>query len=223
MNAHEQKIKTLIPIAEAAGDSRQAAYRAIAEEIDAWMKEDGTMTQTAIAQRFGKGQQWVSSLLGALTRTRVEGVEFTIDWRSGSNKRSEIVPSKLDDQVKMASELLAKPAVAEAVMRSQTPAAREMRRVVAVSDYEQSQRAAIAREERRNDGAMPIEGNYARIAQKISSWADELVWIKEDLVDGPETMGKRMVMLSLRSLGDVAHGIANDIDPDLSNVIQIEG
>src|SRR5262249_51128679 len=109
------------------------------------------------------------------------------------------------------------------VMRSQTPAAREMRRVVAVSDYEQGQRAASAREERRGEGAVPIEGHYARISQKLGSWTDELIGIKEDLVDAPETIGKRMVMIALRSLGDVAHGIANEIDPDLSNVIQIEG
>lgn len=218
MNQHEQKIKTLIPIAEATGDSRRAAYQAIAEEIAAWMEEDSTLTQAAVAQRIGKTQRWVSTLSKALIRARIEGGDFVLDWNSG--KHTE-VPARQENRVKLAAELLAQPGIAEAVMRSQTPAAREMRRVVSVANYENAQGAATAREARRNDGMVPIDGHYARIAQKLGAWTDELVGIKEDLVEAPETIGKRMVMIALRSLGDVAHGIANEIDPDLSNVFEV--
>src|SRR5215471_13181070 len=129
MNEHEKTIRTLLPIAEASGDSRQAAYRAIAEEIDVWMKEDSTLTHAAIGKRFDKGEMWSNRLLKALHRARCEDIEFVVDWQSGPSPSSTVVPAKLSTQVEMAQQLLARPEVAEAVVRSQTPAGQTVRQI----------------------------------------------------------------------------------------------
>src|SRR5262245_28257196 len=199
------------------------------------------LSRVAYAREVGKGDQTISVFVRMWERwggspragrPRFADGYATIDGGSAEvitraeqarRGRERQVPTRHEDRVEMATTLLNDASVAKAVARSQTPAAREMMRATSAVEYEQGQRAAAARDARRNDGAVPIEGHYARISQKLGSWADELIGIKEDLVDAPETIGKRMVMIALRSLGDVAHGIANEIDPDLSNVIQIEG
>jgi hypothetical protein len=212
MNEHEKRIRQLLPIAEA-GDSRQAAYRAIAEEIDAWMKEDSTLTIRAIGQRFDKGHQWVRTLLDALVRARTTGSEFVIDWKSGKHAS---VPATERSQVKLATELLAQPGIAEAIVRARaTLAARAVRRAVSVVAYEEMQGMNAAAEQRRRDELLPISGHMARITGKLHDFTSELVQIKQDLIEADETPATRMVIIALRELGDVCHDIANALDPDL--------
>lgn len=213
MNQHCKAAKDHIAVAES-GDSKMAAYRRAAEEIEQAINEDG-LTHRQVAEQIGKSHVHVMRLLKALVSARTTGSEFVIDWESGSNKRSEIattVPKRLSDQVRMATELLARPRVAEAVIRSKTPAANAVKRAVRTDDYDTTRRLMEMSRQGREQTTRPISGMLAQITLKLQTWAAELVAIEPDLVEARDTFTAHGVAVALRDLANQCNRIADRID-----------
>jgi hypothetical protein len=191
-----------------------AAYRRAAEEIEQAINEDG-LTQRQVAEQIGKSQVHVTRLLKALISARITRSDFHVDWNSGSNKRSEIattVPRRLPDQVRMATELLARPGVAEAVIESRTAAASAVQVAVRRRDDEQRQQMVELGQRERARSAGPLSGMLARITLRLQSWAGELVAIEPDLIEARDAFAAHGVAVALRDLAKQCDRIADRID-----------
>jgi hypothetical protein len=70
-------------------------YRKAAEEIEAALEADRTLSQAEVSRQIGKGATYVSYLRSALSRARNTGEPFRVDWQSGSNRREDIVAKAL--------------------------------------------------------------------------------------------------------------------------------
>lgn len=215
MNKHCEIAKTAIEVAEST-DTKQAAYRWAAEEIEKAINDDG-MTRAEIASEIGRTRRYVDTLIRSLERARSSNLPFHVDWQSGSNKRSDIVasvPRKFEDQVKVATELLAKPMVADRIVRSRTPASSAVQRAVSRKNAEDRDAFMQMAERRRNEQAVPIQGHHARIIQKLQDWAGEIVAIEPDLVESRDGFLAHGISVALRDLANQCNRIADRIDQD---------
>jgi ParB-like chromosome segregation protein Spo0J len=221
MNKHCQIAKTAIEVAETT-DAKMAAYKWAAEEIEKAIDQDG-LTQRQVAEQIGKNQSYVQRLLKALMRTRITKSDFYVDWQSGSNRRADIattVPKKLADQVKMAAELLARPHVADQIVRSRTSASSNVQQAVSKKNAEDRDAFMRMAERRRQHQAVPIRGYHARIIQKLQEWAGEIVAIEPDLVESRDAFLAHGISVALRDLASQCARIADRIDQDTDAAVE---
>jgi hypothetical protein len=69
-------------------------YRKAAEEIVAAQEADPALSNREIARRMGRGEAYVRTLLEAASRAAQTGV-FEMNWKSGTNARSQVVAKTL--------------------------------------------------------------------------------------------------------------------------------
>lgn len=219
MNKHCKAAQEFIADAEAPGDARQAFYRRAAEEIEKAIEND-RLTHQQVAAQIGKHYTYVGKLLKALFVARTTNTEFRVDWGSGASGAKTILPKTLETQVKLAAELLAKPGVADEIVRSRTLASSNVHSAVTRENVEQRDLGKQRAERRLHEQAMPVGAYHGRIVGKLQEWTGELVAIGPDLVESCENAFlARSIASSLRDLAlqctRLADRIELDVDPDV--------
>jgi hypothetical protein len=223
MNQHCQNARDHLAVAES-GDSKTAAYRRAAEEIEKAILEDN-LTHAQTAKQIGKSETYVRILLKALYQSRAADKEFVIDWSSGTNKRSELalrpaIPARRDDKVELATQLLNDPIVAQRVLDSRTRASSNIHTAVTNRNTENRERLHAFRERQRQAGAVPISGLHTKIADTIGGWSNALMDIEDDLVESRDQIGANIVATALRMHADTCTRLADRIQLDVDAAIE---
>jgi len=218
VESHLAAATEFIAIAEAA-DSSSVAYRKAAEEIQAAMDEDATLTQEKVAGRLGKTQRYVGRLLDALRRARLSG-EFRVDWGSGSNRRADVAAKTATERPEefaaafrqappeakreIAERILADRAVVDDVLARPSKASRLVEQAVHLKDADERKRQAQRANVRAQDGAAPLPAYMASMVTKMNEWSLGLAGLVDDLDDLPEGRGRELVLAAARNLGEQA-------------------
>jgi hypothetical protein len=216
LNAHCKAAKDHIDVAES-GDSKTAAYRRAAEEIEKAINEDD-LTQRQVAEQIGKSQKYVDRLLRALRVARDSQSPFAVDWQSGSV--TPRIPTPSAKRAELATELMSDPVIAKAVADTRTSAASNMRKIVHAEDKERFAKAVEYGRRKRQVEAMPIPSLFTKIAETIGDWSNALMDIEEDLVEARDQFGGSIVITALRMHAATCSRLADRMELDQPAVIE---